>query len=112
MAYKSELEFARRAVIAAGENAVRIRRGDFGTKTKPDDSPVTIADRENERLLSQMIEREFPDDGILGEEGALKSGRSGRRWTVDPIDGTRDYVRGNRLWCVLLAIEREKEGLL
>jgi len=112
MAYERELEFARRAAAVAGENAIRIRGGDIGTKAKPDDSPVTIADRENERLLFAMIDREFPDDGILGEEGARKPGRSGRRWTIDPIDGTRDYVRGNRLWCVLLAIERENEGLL
>lgn len=112
MAYERELEFARRAAIAAGANAVRIRGGDIGTTAKPDDSPVTIADRENERLLFEMIDREFPQDGILGEEGACKPGRSGRRWTVDPIDGTRDYVRGNRLWCVLLALERENEALL
>ena len=112
MAYERELEFARRAAAVAGENAIRIRGGDIGTKSKPDDSPVTIADRENERLLFEMIDREFPNDGILGEEGARKPGRSGRRWTIDPIDGTRDYVRGNRLWCVLLAIECDNEGLL
>ena|GEM_PF-3617052 len=50
-----------------------------------------IADRENERLIREAIEREFPGDGILGEEGSTKEGSSGRRWIIDPIDGTRDY---------------------
>jgi histidinol-phosphatase len=101
----TEIEFARRAAIAAGENALRIRREGFATETKADTSPVTRADRSNEALIRAMIEREFPGDGIFGEEGSRKPGTSGRRWIVDPIDGTRDFVRGNRFWCVLLALE-------
>ena len=104
MSYEKEVELARQAAAIAGENAKRIRQGDIGVETKADDSPVTIADRENERLIRDLIEREFPDDGILGEEGARKEGTSGRRWTIDPIDGTRDFVRGNRFWCVLIAV--------
>jgi histidinol-phosphatase len=111
MNYERELEFARRAAIAAGENARRIRAGGVTAETKPDHSPVTIADRENERLIREAVEREFPDDGILGEEGSSKAGSSGRRWIVDPIDGTRDFVRGNRFWCVLIAIEEADESL-
>jgi histidinol-phosphatase len=107
-----ELEFARRAAVTAGENAARMRMGSFETETKPDHSPVTTADRENERLLREMILREFPDDGILGEEGAREPGTSGRRWIVDPIDGTRDFVRGNRFWCVLIALEVAGESTI
>lgn len=111
MAYERELEFARRVTAVAGENAIRIRQGDIGLEIKPDDSPVTIADRENERILREAIEGEYPADGIAGEEGARKRGTSGRTWTVDPIDGTRDFVRGNRFWCVLIALEQDGNAL-
>ena len=105
MNYERELEFARRIATMAGENAKSIRARGIRAETKPDASPVTVADKENERLIREAIEREFPGDGILGEEGASKTGSSGRRWIVDPIDGTRDFVRGNRFWCVLIALE-------
>src|ERR1043165_4617547 len=97
--------------VAAGENARRIRAGGISAEAKADDSPVTIADKDNERLIREAIEREFPVDGILGEEGAAKTGSSGRRWIVDPIDGTRDFVRGNRFWCILIALEEAGESL-
>jgi histidinol-phosphatase len=112
MSYEREFEFARRIAIEAGENAKRIRAGGVSAETKADASPVTVADRDNERLIREAIEREFPDDGILGEEGSLKPGTSGRRWIVDPIDGTRDFVRGNRFWCVLVALEEAGESLV
>ena len=97
--------------VAAGENARRIRSRGVTAETKPDASPVTIADKENERLIREAVEREFPADGILGEEGSSKRGTSGRRWIVDPIDGTRDFVRDNRFWCVLIALEEADESL-
>lgn len=78
-------------------------------ETKEDLSPVTLADRECERAIASIIRREFPDDGLLGEEGALVEVRNGRRWIIDPIDGTRDYVRGNPLWANLLALEADGE---
>jgi fructose-1,6-bisphosphatase/inositol monophosphatase family enzyme len=55
----------------------------------------------------RMLSDAFPEDGILGEEGARADSRSGRRWIIDPIDGTRDYVRGNPLWANLIALEAE-----
>src|SRR3954454_1139369 len=113
MKYRQELDFALRVAAAAGENARQIRKNGVAAETKPDASPVTIADKENERLIREATEREFPDDGILGEEGACKAGSSGRRWIVDPIDGTRDFVRGNRFWCVLVAlVDHEQESLV
>ena len=111
MNYERELEFARRIAIVAGDNAKHIRAGGITAETKADASPVTIADKENERLIREAIELEFPDDGILGEEGSSKAGSSGRRWIVDPIDGTRDFVRGNQFWCILIAIEEADEPL-
>ncbi len=70
---------------------------------------MTQADRECELLISRMLSEAFPDDGILGEEGASAETRSGRRWIIDPIDGTRDYVRGNPLWANLIALEVQGE---
>jgi histidinol-phosphatase len=110
MSYDGELDLARRIAVAAGQNARQIRARGITAEAKPDDSPVTIADRDNERLIREAIERGFPDDGILGEEGASKPGSSGRRWIVDPIDGTRDFVRGNHFWCVLIALEEGEES--
>jgi histidinol-phosphatase len=109
--YQRELEFARAIAIAAGANARRIWQAGITAETKADDSPVTAADKDNERLIREAVEREFPDDGILGEEGSSKPGTSGRRWIVDPIDGTRDFVLGNRFWCVLIGLEAGDESL-
>lgn len=74
-------------------------------ETKADLSPVTIADRESERLISGILAEAFPEDGLLGEEGGGKPSSSGRRWIVDPIDGTRDFLRGLPYWAVLIALE-------
>lgn len=92
--------------------ALRLRKGGIEAEDKPDDSPVTIADRECERLFASGLETEFPADGLLGEEGANKASGSGRRWIIDPIDGTRDYLRGNRLWSHLLALEDNGRAVL
>jgi histidinol-phosphatase len=111
MNYQREVDFARRIAIEAGANARRIRAEGITAETKADASPVTAADKDNERLIREAIEREFPEDGILGEEGSSKAGTSGRRWIIDPIDGTRDFVRGNRFWCVLVGLEADDESV-
>src|SRR5699024_7070275 len=74
-------------------------------ESKGDGTPVTVADRGAERLLRELIEEHFPDDGILGEEEAEKVGTSGRRWIIDPIDGTKAFTHGVPLYSNLLAIE-------
>lgn len=109
MKYDHELEFARRTVELAGENAVQIRRSGISAEMKEDSTPVTRADRDNEALIRQRIESEFPEDGILGEEGSQKEAIGTRRWIFDPIDGTRDFLRGTRFWCVLMALEEEAQ---
>jgi histidinol-phosphatase len=101
-----ELEVAIQAARKAAELALRYQPG-IVVEQKPDNSPVTKADRECERLIAGMLTDAFPDDGLLGEEGARAESRSGRRWIIDPIDGTRDYVRGNPLWANLIALEVE-----
>ncbi|MBV8073044.1 MAG: inositol monophosphatase, partial [Acidobacteriaceae bacterium] len=62
-----------------------------------------------EKLIVEAISRKFPDDGILGEEGASRESRNGRKWIIDPIDGTRDFVRGIPLWAVLIGLEVDGE---
>src|SRR4051794_17759660 len=81
---------------------------DLAVETKPDLTPVTAADREVERLLRGLIERDNPGDAVLGEEYG-STGDSARRWIVDPIDGTKSYVRGVPVWATLLALERDGE---
>jgi len=102
--WSHELEVATQAVKQAAELALRYQPG-IVAERKPDNSPVTEADRECERLIARILTDAFPNDGLLGEEGARADSRSGRRWIVDPIDGTRDYVRGNPLWANLIALE-------
>ena len=106
--WNQELEVAIAAARQAGELALRSQAG-IQAEDKADHSPVTAADRECERLIVTALLKSFPDDGVLGEEGASREGKSGRRWIVDPIDGTRDYVRGNPLWANLLALEDHGE---
>jgi len=107
MPFEKELEIARRITEQAGRLAIENRTRGFESETKPDDSPVTSADRANERLIVQLLEDAFPDDGLLGEEGARREGRSGRRWIIDPIDGTRSFMRGIPTWAVMLALEAD-----
>lgn len=107
--FEHELEVARAAALKAGEVALRYREKGIGFETKADASPVTVADRESERLIARALDDAFPDDGLLGEEGAAKPSRSGRRWIIDPIDGTKDYVRGVPVWANLIGLEENGE---
>jgi histidinol phosphatase-like enzyme (inositol monophosphatase family) len=109
MPYIQEIEIARRAADLSAKLALRYQKDGITPENKPDQSPVTIADKESEKLIAKMLEDAFPDDGILGEEGSNKASKNGRRWIIDPIDGTRDFVRGNPLWSVLIALEKDGE---
>lgn len=105
--FARELEACRAIAQQAGQTALRYYRTGIAFEAKPDDSPVTAADRACEQLIARELEAAFPDDGLLGEEGARKPSRSGRRWIIDPIDGTRDFVRGSPAWAVLLGLEAD-----
>jgi histidinol phosphatase-like enzyme (inositol monophosphatase family) len=109
MPYGQEIETARRIADLSAKLALRHQKAGISAENKPDDSPVTIADKECEKLIAKMLEESFPEDGILGEEGSSKASKNGRRWIIDPIDGTRDFVRGNPLWSVLIALEKDGE---
>jgi histidinol-phosphatase len=105
MRWERELDLARRIAREAGQVALSYWARGVAAEAKADDSPVTAADRECERRILAALEQAFPEDGLLGEEGGGKAASNGRRWIVDPIDGTRDFVRGNRMWAVMLALE-------
>ena len=67
--------------------------------------PVTEADKGAERAIRAIIERDRPDDGILGEEYGEKPGKNGLRWVLDPVDGTRAFITGRHEWGSLIALE-------
>lgn len=106
------LAFAERLGREAGEITHNYFKGSFATERKPDRSYVTAADREAERYLREEIEREFPDDGILGEEEGEKSGTSGRRWILDPLDGTYSFVHRVPIYGVMIGLEIDDEASL
>lgn len=95
-----------------GAVALQHYRGVLTVETKTDGSPVTIADREAEEAARAWVAARFPDDGILGEEFGETAGTSGRTWVIDPIDGTKSFVRGVPLWGSLVALVRGKEVLV
>lgn len=81
----------------------------FDIEWKADGSPVTVADREAEARMRDMVARRFPDHEIVGEEGGTTRARSGVRWILDPIDGTRTFVRGVPLYGTLVGVEVDGE---
>ena len=95
-----------------GDVAMRHFKTTLQVDTKSDGSPVTIADRDAERAAREWIASHFPDDGILGEEFEAVEGTSGRRWLLDPIDGTKSFVRGVPLWGSLVALEAGEKILV
>lgn len=78
---------------------------DLVVDRKADGTPVTEADRAAEALVRQRLREAYPDDGVLGEEEVEHLGTSGRRWIVDPVDGTKAFTRGVPLYTTLLAVE-------
>jgi len=103
------LEFAVEIARGAGEITLQYFRKQPETSRKSDGSFVTIADRQAESYLRRRIAERFPDDGILGEEEGESQGTSGRRWILDPIDGTFAFVHGVPLYGVLIAVEIDGE---
>lgn len=102
--FDAELEVAKRAAHAAG--AIHLsRRGAGEVSFKADASPVTEVDRRCEALIRGELLGAFPADGFLGEESGSAAGSSGRTWIVDPLDGTRPYIRGIVTHAVLIALE-------
>lgn len=100
----SDIALAQRLADAAGEAIRPFFRSTFTQETKADSSPVTEADRAAETAIRDILERERPDDGILGEEfGAVRESAS-RQWVLDPIDGTLSFMAGRPIFGTLIAL--------
>ncbi|MFW6355685.1 MAG: inositol monophosphatase family protein [Spirochaetota bacterium] len=97
-------EFAVRVAAEAGELTLTYFGTDLRVETKPDESPVTRADREAELLIRERIAETYPNDAILGEEFDSRPGDGRRTWIVDPIDGTKSFVAGVPLYGVLIGL--------
>ena len=101
------LEAVHEAARICGEVALAHFRTGVAVEIKSDGSEVTRADRESETAVREWIEKRFPDDAIIGEEFGSHSSSGARRWLIDPIDGTRSFVRGVPLWGSMVAVEED-----
>jgi histidinol-phosphatase len=102
------LDAAVDAARAAATIALDYYRGAFEVTLKPDQTPVTQADRESEQAIVGVLRAAFPDVGVLGEEFGAQGPRE-RRWIIDPIDGTKNFVRRIPVWATLIALEDDGE---
>lgn len=114
MSYAEDLALALAMADAADALSMQYYRSkDLVITTKPDATPVTEADQAVERLLRETLTAKRPNDPIVGEEyggdGALAPGR---RWIVDPIDGTKNYLRGVPVWSTLIALAHDNDYVL
>ncbi len=107
------LGFAHQLAWQAGKITLRYFQSDLTVDRKADESPVTVADREAEAYLRAAITARYPSHAILGEEEGL-SGDSGasHQWILDPIDGTKTFIRGVPLYGVMIGLVRDGEPVL
>jgi histidinol-phosphatase len=108
--YYDDLRLAH--ILADAADAVTMERFkalDLKVETKPDMTPVSEADKAAEELIRSQLQRARPRDAVLGEEFGSRGGGT-RRWIVDPIDGTKNYVRGVPVWATLIALSVRGEG--
>jgi histidinol-phosphatase len=103
--YKDDLALAH--VLADLADSIALQRYqalDLVVTTKPDNTPVTDADRAVETAIRQALARHRPDDGLLGEEFGSDISGAKRYWVIDPIDGTKNFMRGVPTWACLIAL--------
>ena len=109
--WRTRYELAMDAARTAGDHARGYYETTFQVEKKADASPVTIADREAEQIIRKLVSQHFPNDGFLGEEFGDQPGTSGFRWVIDPIDGTRSFVRHIPIWATLIGLEYRGEQI-
>jgi myo-inositol-1(or 4)-monophosphatase len=111
-AYLSELRVAESLARSAGRRMRRQRRGGFDVQMKGHNDPVTDIDVRTEEFLTAELSEAFPDDGIIGEELEETAETSGRRWFIDPIDGTLNFSRGIPMYCVSIALQEGDDSVV
>jgi histidinol-phosphatase len=110
--YQEDLALALElADIADAISLARFRSLDLHVETKPDRSPVTDADRAVELAIKEVLAAKRSDDGIVGEEFG-NSGSTTRKWIIDPIDGTANYMRGVPVWATLIALSVDGKAVV
>lgn len=102
---RPQLEAAIAAAKAASDVILPYFRSDLKIETKADQSPVTAADRAGEQIIIETLRRYFPTYGILGEEFGEQPGEADARWIIDPIDGTKNFIRGIPYFATLIGLE-------
>jgi histidinol-phosphatase len=108
--YHDDLRLAHVLADAADATTMeRFKALDLKVETKPDMTPVSEADKATEELIRTSLKRARPRDAVLGEEFGTE-GHGPRRWVIDPIDGTKNYVRGVPVWATLIALTETMEG--
>ena len=106
---QADLSLALSLADAADDITMKhFRSESLAVRTKSDHSPVSEADEAAEQAIRDALQRERPDDGIVGEEFGT-TGTTARRWIIDPIDATRNYVRGVPIFATLIALENAGE---
>ena len=96
----------------SGKNIKKYFRTNIGIESKSDDSPVTIADKTTEEKLRELIMKEYPEHGILGEEFGQHNKDSEYQWVLDPIDGTKNFVCGGVIFGTLIALLKNNKPIL
>jgi histidinol-phosphatase len=109
---ESDLQLALElAAIADGISMARYLAQDLVVSTKPDNTPVTDADKATEEALRKHLAKERPTDGLVGEEFGNENKEAARYWVMDPIDGTKNFMRGVPTWATLIGlVERQADG--
>ena len=108
----NDLALAMRLADAADSiTLARYQSIDLVVTTKPDNTPVTDADKATEEALRALLKNHRPEDGIVGEEFGNDAGGAERYWVIDPIDGTKNFLRGVPTWATLIGlIEKQSDG--
>ncbi len=106
------IEFSKELADASGEIIQRYFRTDMDVEIKGDTTPVTIADRQAEELMREMIQSRYPDHGIIGEEFEDINPEAEYQWTLDPIDGTKTFLTGTYLFGTLIALLKDWQPIL
>src|SRR5687768_1923496 len=106
------LDVARRAAHRGATASLAYFEKDVAVERKADQSPVTAADKASETAILEVLRAAFPDFAVLSEESGALPGRKDARWIVDPLDGTKSFIRGLPFWGPLIALELSGELVL
>lgn len=109
---ENELHVASDLARKAGAIIMEVYNGDFDVESKGEAGPVTVADLRANQFLVEELHRAFPDDGIVAEEGSPHIKREGRCWFVDPLDGTKEFIKRNGEFAVMLGLAIEGKAVL